>query len=161
MLRVDMQRRATSAYETAVEQARRDLRELEKQFADLEGQIQHLKEFIRSGSALAGKNGQPQRIELRVADSMSLADRVALVLTRAGKPLTMKQIIGELPPLAAKNPTGAVWAALKRRKGQFKKLGHGGKQKYGLIGEKERAVPQHTEIRDDPPRKTRDHLLAD
>lgn len=131
-----------SAYETAVEQARRDLGELEKQFADLEGRIQQLKEFIRSGSALAGKNGQPQRIELRVADTMSIADRVALVLRRTAKPLTMKQIIAELPPLAAKNPTGAVWAALERRKGQFKKLGHGGKQKYALIGEKEQAVPQ-------------------
>jgi hypothetical protein len=136
MLHVDMKQEATSTYEAAVERARGDLRELEKEFAELEGRIQHLKEFIRSGTALAGKNGQPHHIELRLADSMSLADRVALVLTRSPKPLTMKQIIAELPPLAAKNPTGAVWAALKRRKGQFKKIGHGGKQKYALATEK-------------------------
>lgn len=140
MLRVDMKRESTSAYQTAIEQAQRDLRQYEKQFADLEGRIQQLKEFIRSGSALAGKNGQPQHVERHEADSMALADRVALVLRRAAKPLTMKQIITELPPLAAKNTTGAVWAAIKRRNGQFKKLAHGGDLKYALEDQKARVT---------------------
>lgn len=122
----------------AVEEAEQELRKLQKENADLIKRIEALQNFIRSGLALTGAEPSAPQIPLMAshagtqtisvgAQMPPMADQVAAVLKNAGKPLHIREIVRQLRTLRDFNgstrPERTVWTAMKRRKGQFKRVG--------------------------------------
>lgn len=122
---------------SAVEEAEQELRRLQKEHADLLKKIEMLQTFIRSGLALTGSEPSVQMplvagpVIAPVAahvngQSPAMADQVAAILKSAGRPLHMKEIVRQLRSVrnleSVSRPERSVLTAMKRRKGQFKKI---------------------------------------
>jgi septal ring factor EnvC (AmiA/AmiB activator) len=123
------------AYKDAIAQAQRDLAELQgeradlsKKLAEVEKEIHRLNDVIRLLSPQTAKKDKNTAVEVLEEDSMAMADHVAMVLRGAGKPLSLTEIVSELvnrSSINSKNPTSAVWLALKRGNGKFKRVSRG------------------------------------
>jgi hypothetical protein len=122
---------------SAVEEAEQELRRLQKEHADLLKKIEMLQTFIRSGLALTGREPSAGQVPLMVAPVLPqlpslngqappVADQVATILRSAGRPLHMKEIVRQLRNVrnleAVARPERSVSTAMKRRKGQFKRV---------------------------------------
>lgn len=123
-----------------VDDAQQELRRLRNEHAALLRRIQMLEQFINLGLELKG-NKRPaavtisQQIPMAASDAAAqsseallpipVADQIAQILRRAGRPLHMKEIAAQLKTMrhmASKRPERTIWSAMQRRKGQFRKV---------------------------------------
>lgn len=135
---------SNSTYTRAAEKAEQELKSLESRHAQLEKRIAHLRNLISAAAALGGSNHyRPARTVVAVGDSMSMADKVEVVLKGAEKPLSVKEIVGRIQKefgTSGKDPLSAVRIAVIRRarKGTLRRVSPG---KYAVATSKEQQQP--------------------
>lgn len=122
-----------------VDDAQQELRRLKSEHAALLQRIQKLEQFINLGLELKGNKRPAAVINAQMAMStpgavprngdalvpIPVADQIAEILRNAGRPLHMKEIAAQLKTMrhmASKRPERTIWSAMKRRKGQFRKV---------------------------------------
>jgi len=132
----------TDPYFNAIEQAKAALADLDRQHGEVLRRMEALRQFIESGLALnrgisatvePRKTQRPKtRAKKQTKQAPVVADQVADILRKKGKPMRVSEIVAELAKVRElgdqKQPENMVAISIKRRiksGGEFKQLGPG------------------------------------